>query len=105
MESFELISIPCLFFTLELSVLKRVTEMKLFSTEGVTYEVDDSQENYDDIDASSEAAQTRAEVHDGPQTSQKTDEAALQEPVQKDEDYLVPGQDGWAGLGLEFCAK
>ncbi|XP_017266705.1 scavenger receptor cysteine-rich type 1 protein M130 [Kryptolebias marmoratus] len=64
------------------------------SNDGVTYEVDDAQENYDDIDASPEVVQTRAEVHDGPETAPETDAPAPSPAVQQDEDYLVPGQDG-----------
>ncbi|KAM4570532.1 scavenger receptor cysteine-rich type 1 protein M130 [Fundulus diaphanus] len=64
------------------------------SDEGVTYEVEDSQENYDDIDASPENAETTAEVHDGPRPAPEGDAEAPRDQVQKDEDYLVPGQDG-----------
>ncbi|XP_035997301.1 deleted in malignant brain tumors 1 protein [Fundulus heteroclitus] len=64
------------------------------SDEGVTYEVEDSQENYDDIDASPENAETTAEVHEGPRPAPEGDAEAPRDQVQKDEDYLVPGQDG-----------
>ncbi|XP_044065919.1 scavenger receptor cysteine-rich type 1 protein M160-like [Siniperca chuatsi] len=63
------------------------------STDGVTYEVDDPQENYDDIEASPEMTQTKAEVHDSPQTAPESAAAAPPGLVQADEDYLVPGQD------------
>ncbi|XP_067447489.1 scavenger receptor cysteine-rich type 1 protein M160 isoform X2 [Thunnus thynnus] len=63
------------------------------STDGVTYEVDDPQENYDDIEASPEIKQTQAEVHDGPKTTPER-EAVIAGLVPEDEDYLVPGQDG-----------
>ncbi|XP_028439401.1 scavenger receptor cysteine-rich type 1 protein M130 [Perca flavescens] len=64
------------------------------STDGVTYEVDDPQENYDDIDAGREIIQTEAEVHNSPQTTPESEAEAPQGLVQGDEDYLVPGQDG-----------
>lgn len=60
----------------------------VFLTDEVTYEVDDPQENYDDIEASPEF--TKAEVYDSPQTTPEN-VAGL---VRGDEDYLVPGQDG-----------
>ncbi|XP_044208356.1 scavenger receptor cysteine-rich type 1 protein M160 isoform X2 [Thunnus albacares] len=63
------------------------------STDGVTYEVDDPQENYDDIEASPEITETQAEVHDGPKTTPER-EAVIAGLVPEDEDYLVPGQDG-----------
>eukprot|EP00064_Thunnus_orientalis_P002348 superscaffoldBa00000166_g2355 len=63
---------------------------------GVTYEVDDPQENYDDIEASPEIKQTQAEVHDGPKTTPER-EAVIAGLVPEDEDYLVPGQDGPKG--------
>ncbi|TDH11093.1 hypothetical protein EPR50_G00080470, partial [Perca flavescens] len=62
--------------------------------DGVTYEVDDPQENYDDIDAGREIIQTEAEVHNSPQTTPESEAEAPQGLVQGDEDYLVPGQDG-----------
>ena len=65
-----------------------------FLTDGVTYEVDDPQENYDDIEACPEITQTEAEVHNSPQTTPEGDAEAPQGLVQGDEDYLVPGQDG-----------
>lgn len=65
-----------------------------FLTDGVTYEVDDPQENYDDIEASPEITETEAEVHDSPQTTPESIAAAPPEMVQGDDDYLVPGQDG-----------
>ncbi|XP_078110438.1 scavenger receptor cysteine-rich type 1 protein M160 isoform X2 [Sander vitreus] len=64
------------------------------STDGVTYEVEDPQENYDDIEACPEITQTEAEVHNSPQTTPESDAEAPQGLVQGDEDYLVPGQDG-----------
>lgn len=60
----------------------------------MTYEVDDLQENYDDIDASPEKEETTAEVHDGPKPALEGDETALKDQVQKEEDFLVPAQDG-----------
>uniref|UniRef100_A0A3Q1HC17 SRCR domain-containing protein n=1 Tax=Anabas testudineus TaxID=64144 RepID=A0A3Q1HC17_ANATE len=60
---------------------------------GVTYEVDDPQENYDDIDASPDFTQTKAEVHDSHQPPPESYPVAPQKLVQED-DYLVPGQDG-----------
>ncbi|XP_023196450.1 scavenger receptor cysteine-rich type 1 protein M130-like isoform X1 [Xiphophorus maculatus] len=62
------------------------------SDDGVTYEVEDSQENYDDIDASPENAKTTAELHDGPKPAPDGDEEGPKD--QKDEEYPVPGQDG-----------
>lgn len=67
----------------------------VFLTDEVTYEVDDPQENYDDIEASPEF--TKAEVYDSPQTTPEN-VAGL---VRGDEDYLVPGQDGWAKTGYK----
>lgn len=69
-------------------------------TDGVTYEVEDSQENYDDIDASPENAKTTAELHDGPKPAPDGDEEGPKD--QKDEEYPVPGQDGWAWTGSKF---
>lgn len=65
----------------------------------MAYEVDDPQENYDDIDASPEIAQTKAEVHDSPPPTTESYAVAPQKSVQED-DYLVPGQDGWATIGF-----
>ncbi|XP_035513024.1 scavenger receptor cysteine-rich type 1 protein M130 [Morone saxatilis] len=65
------------------------------SSDGVTYEVDDPQENYDDIEAGPEITQTEAEVHDSPQTTPESVTATPPGLMQKaDEDYLVPGEDG-----------
>ncbi|XP_043977257.1 scavenger receptor cysteine-rich type 1 protein M130 isoform X1 [Gambusia affinis] len=64
------------------------------SDDGVTYEVEDSQENYDDIDASPENAKTMAEVHDGPKPEPDGDEEGTKDQFQKNEEYLVPGQEG-----------
>ncbi|XP_041860276.1 scavenger receptor cysteine-rich type 1 protein M130 isoform X2 [Melanotaenia boesemani] len=64
------------------------------SDDGINYEVDESQENYDDIDACPEVGQTTAEVHEGTRTTPASDAAAFQDRVQKDDNYLVPGQDG-----------
>ncbi|XP_040009026.1 antigen WC1.1 [Xiphias gladius] len=64
------------------------------SDDGVTYEVDDPQESYDDIEPSPEITQTKAEVHDGPRTTPKSNAVAPPELVQGNEDYLEPGQDG-----------
>ena len=58
------------------------------------YEVDDAQENYDDIDTCPETIQTKAEVHDGQKTTPESDPAGPQGKEKRDEDYLVPGQDG-----------
>ncbi|KAK1897917.1 Scavenger receptor cysteine-rich type 1 protein M160 [Dissostichus eleginoides] len=60
------------------------------TTDGVTVEEEDSQEDYDDIEAFPEFTQTEAEVHESPQ------ESTAEEPllVEGDDDYLVPGQDG-----------
>ncbi|XP_067384291.1 scavenger receptor cysteine-rich type 1 protein M130 [Channa argus] len=57
-----------------------------------TYEVDDPQESYDDIEAGSEITKTEAEVHNSHQTA-----AAIVPPpdlVPGDDDYLVPDQQG-----------
>lgn len=64
-------------------------------TDGVTYEVEDPQESYDDIDTIPETAQTTAEVHDSPETPHDLNTAA---PglAKRDEDYLEPDQDEWA---------
>ncbi|XP_070765856.1 scavenger receptor cysteine-rich type 1 protein M130 [Enoplosus armatus] len=64
------------------------------ATDGVTYEVDDPQENYDDIEASPEIAQTEVDVHGSPQTTPENVAAAPPGLVRRDEDYLVPDQDG-----------
>ncbi|XP_073326332.1 scavenger receptor cysteine-rich type 1 protein M160 [Pagrus major] len=61
---------------------------------GVTYEVDDPQENYDDIEASPEVSETKAEVHNSPQTTPESVAVAPSGSVRGEEDYLVPGQDG-----------
>lgn len=70
--------------------------MLLPLTDSVTYEVEESQENYDDIDASPEDTETTAEVHDGPRPAPEGDAGVPKEQAQNNEDYLVPGQDGWA---------
>ncbi|XP_038130233.1 scavenger receptor cysteine-rich type 1 protein M160 [Cyprinodon tularosa] len=62
--------------------------------DSVTYEVEESQENYDDIDASPEDTETTAEVHDGPRPAPEGDAGVPKEQAQNNEDYLVPGQDG-----------
>ncbi|KAM9350289.1 scavenger receptor cysteine-rich type 1 protein M130 [Symphorus nematophorus] len=64
------------------------------SGDGVTYEVDDPQESYDDIEPGPEVTQTKAEVHASPETTPASIPAAPPGPVQGEEDYLVPGQDG-----------
>lgn len=64
------------------------------SSDGVTYEVDDPQENYDDIEAGPEISQIKAEVHNSPQTTPESVAVAPSGLVRGDEDYLVPGQDG-----------
>ncbi|XP_070694977.1 scavenger receptor cysteine-rich type 1 protein M130 [Pempheris klunzingeri] len=63
-------------------------------TDGVTYEVDDPLENYDDIEVSPEATQTKAEVHGSLQTPTESVAAAPLGVMQGEEDYLVPGHDG-----------
>lgn len=70
-----------------------------FSTDGVTYEVEDPQESYDDIDASPEITQTKAEVHDSPQPTPESSAVAPHQ-LKQEGDYLVPGQDGWATTGF-----
>lgn len=65
-------------------------QLFVFLTDGEIYEVDDPQENYDDIEASPEII--KAEVHDSPQTTPENS-AGL---VQRNEDCLMSGQDGWA---------
>ncbi|XP_069564442.1 scavenger receptor cysteine-rich type 1 protein M130 [Brachyistius frenatus] len=62
--------------------------------DGVTYEVDELQDNYDDIDAEPEITQTEAEVHENSRTSAQSAAAAPPDLVEGDDDYLVPGQDG-----------
>ncbi|GLD45659.1 scavenger receptor cysteine-rich type 1 protein M130-like protein [Lates japonicus] len=65
------------------------------TADGVTYEVDDPQENYDDIEASPEITQTKAEVHNSPVTTPESESAVVPPGlVPGDVDYLVPGQDG-----------
>ncbi|XP_014865249.1 PREDICTED: scavenger receptor cysteine-rich type 1 protein M130-like isoform X2 [Poecilia mexicana] len=61
------------------------------SDDGVTYEVEDSQENYDDIDASPENAKTTAEVHDGPKPAPDDDEEGPKDQFQKNEDVFQDG--------------
>ncbi|XP_029291818.1 scavenger receptor cysteine-rich type 1 protein M160 [Cottoperca gobio] len=60
-------------------------------SDGVTYEVDDPQENYDDIEAFPAITQTEAEVHDSPQVTPESDAAEPVGLVEGDDDYLVPG--------------
>lgn len=64
------------------------------------YEVDDPQENYEDIEA--KIIQTEAEVHNSPQATPESDAAPPPGLAQGDEDYLVPGQDGWAKTGFSW---
>ncbi|XP_028265910.1 scavenger receptor cysteine-rich type 1 protein M160 [Parambassis ranga] len=65
------------------------------NADGVTYEGEDPQENYDDIEAGPVTTQTKAEVHDSPSITPKGDSAAAPpDLVQGDDDYLVPGEDG-----------
>ncbi|XP_041802231.1 antigen WC1.1 [Chelmon rostratus] len=64
------------------------------SSDGATYEVEDPQEHYDDIEAGPEITETEAEVHEGPQTTLESVAVAPPGLVLGDEDYLVPGQDG-----------
>nr|XP_046253178.1 scavenger receptor cysteine-rich type 1 protein M160 [Scatophagus argus] len=74
---------------------KYVNQSVLNSSSDVeTYEVDDPQENYDDIEACPKITQTKAEVYDSSQTA--PDSIAVTPPglVKGGEDYLVPGQDG-----------
>lgn len=67
-------------------------------TDGETYEVEDPLENYDDIRDSPDITQTEAEVHESPPTAPDVGTAPL-EQEQSSNDYLVPGQDGWAKAG------
>ncbi|KAM4737900.1 uncharacterized protein FYW61_005212 [Anableps anableps] len=60
------------------------------SDEGVTYEVEDSRENYDDIDASPENAKTTAEVHDGPKPASEGDAAAPKDQVHQASSHCHP---------------
>uniref|UniRef100_A0A8C6LBY0 Scavenger receptor cysteine-rich type 1 protein M130-like n=1 Tax=Nothobranchius furzeri TaxID=105023 RepID=A0A8C6LBY0_NOTFU len=63
--------------------------------DGVTFEVDDPQEdNYDDIGVTSEATQVKVDVYDKPKTTAGSDTEAAENLVQNDGDYLVPGQEG-----------
>ncbi|MEQ2236246.1 hypothetical protein ILYODFUR_010597 [Ilyodon furcidens] len=62
----------------------RATEDEDMHEDGVTYEVEDSQENYDDIDANPEDTETTAEVHDGPKPAPEGDAAAPKDQIQKD---------------------
>lgn len=71
------------------------------SEDGVTYEVDDPQENYDDIEAGPEITATEAEIHETPQTAPESNTAPPPELVEGDDDYLVPGVDGWAKTGFK----
>ena len=66
------------------------TQLFFLATDGVSYEVEDPQENYDDIDAP-EITQTEAEVHASPQTMPERE--VKPELVEGDDDYLVPGQE------------
>ncbi|KAK2851022.1 hypothetical protein Q5P01_007298 [Channa striata] len=59
-----------------------------------TYEVDDPQESYDDIEAGSEITQTEAEVHKNHQPPPESDSLPPPDLVQGDDDYLVPDQHG-----------
>ncbi|XP_070825415.1 scavenger receptor cysteine-rich type 1 protein M130 [Chaetodon trifascialis] len=64
------------------------------SSDGVTYEVEEPQENYDDIEPSTDITQAKAEVHESPQTTLESIAVAPPSLVRGDEDYLIPGQDG-----------
>ncbi|XP_076597662.1 scavenger receptor cysteine-rich type 1 protein M160 [Chaetodon auriga] len=64
------------------------------SSDGVTYEVQDPQENYDDIEASPEISQTNAEVHENLQTTPESIAVVPPCLVRGSGDYLIPGQDG-----------
>ncbi|XP_041655928.1 scavenger receptor cysteine-rich type 1 protein M130 isoform X1 [Cheilinus undulatus] len=63
-------------------------------SDGVAYENDDPQDNYDDIEESIETNQTRAEVHIGHHITPGDDLPPPPELLQEDVDYLVPGEDG-----------
>ncbi|XP_061590889.1 antigen WC1.1 [Cololabis saira] len=87
--------------TLKLILLRGNANHSFFLWNGVTYEVEDVQENYDDIDADpgagadadadpGEAPRTTAQVHDAPDPGAAPPAGRLQE----DGDYLVPGEDG-----------
>ncbi|KAM7404253.1 hypothetical protein PAMP_011619 [Pampus punctatissimus] len=65
-----------------------------FDQNGVTYEVDDPLENYDDIEADPVITQTQAEVHSDPKNTPEGNAGAPPGLVQDAEDYLEPGQDG-----------
>ncbi|XP_026189180.1 scavenger receptor cysteine-rich type 1 protein M130 [Mastacembelus armatus] len=62
------------------------------SNDGVAYEVEEP-ESYDDI-ANPEITQIKAEVHNSPKTTRENDAVAPADMVRREEDYLVPGQDG-----------
>lgn len=65
-----------------------------FKTGDVAYEVDVAQENADGVDAGPELLQTAAEVHDVPMSTSGSDATPPVDVLRRDEDYLVPGQDG-----------
>lgn len=75
------------------------------TTDGVTYEVEDPQENYDDIEAGPEVTETKAEVHNSPKTPPENTAEAPPGLPKGDEDYLVPGQDRWAKNWIENLLK
>ncbi|KAM8862387.1 scavenger receptor cysteine-rich type 1 protein M130 [Spinachia spinachia] len=60
------------------------------ASDGATYEVDDSEENYDDIEACSEIPQTEAEIHDVTRTAAESDAATPPGSELQDDNYLVP---------------
>ncbi|XP_034551085.1 scavenger receptor cysteine-rich type 1 protein M160 [Notolabrus celidotus] len=67
------------------------------SRDEVMYEVDDPGENYDDIEASPDVTETKAEVHSSSGTTPDSVPAAPpeapREGAEGGEEYLVPGQD------------
>ncbi|XP_047464036.1 scavenger receptor cysteine-rich type 1 protein M130 isoform X2 [Mugil cephalus] len=76
-------------------------EVENVHEDGATYEVDDPQESYDDIEGPPETTETKAEVHDDHKATPEGNAAAAAaaasaapEPPQGGGDYLVPGQDG-----------
>ncbi|KAF6715018.1 Scavenger receptor cysteine-rich type 1 protein M160 [Oryzias melastigma] len=68
-------------------------------TDGVSYEVEDVPENYDDVEDISANVQTTADVHNQLQATPKSS-TAPPEGQQRDEDYLEPNQDGTTQCGV-----
>ncbi|XP_029363298.1 antigen WC1.1 isoform X1 [Echeneis naucrates] len=62
--------------------------------DGVTYEVDDQQESYDDIEPSPKNMQTEAEVHNNPTNTTESNRVVPPLSRQKDGEYLEPDLDG-----------